>query len=238
MAPDDQELPRGHHEDDPAEDLIDLDHGTYERGTDEFARVLFFSDAIFAIAMTLLVAGIDVPDGPGSLAERLVDEQGQIVSFFISFIVIGYLWVAHHRLMSLVQRVGTTFIYVNLLYLALVAFLPFPTSLIGVDGDEAVAVVLYAGTLALASLVETFLYVQLHRAGNLRIVVTPPQHRQWLLASLVPVGVFLLSIPIAFWSTTAAMVTWILVFFIERAVDRFGPAAGGDGRSVVPVRRR
>ncbi|OWY61044.1 hypothetical protein B7486_65925, partial [cyanobacterium TDX16] len=86
------------------DELDELQRGVYQRGTDEFARVLTFSDGVFAIAMTLLVAGIEVPGGPGSLAERVQDEWAQIWSFFLSFVVIGYYWFAHHRMFAMFQR--------------------------------------------------------------------------------------------------------------------------------------
>ena len=198
--------------------------GTYRRGTDEFARVVFFSDAIFAIAMTLLVAGIDVPDGDRPLTARLGGEWPQVLSFFLSFVVIGYYWLAHHRLVAMVERVRQPFILLNLVYLALIAFLPFPTALIGQEDDAAISVVLYAGALAIASLLEAVMFHVLHRGGDLRIEVSEAEHRQWLLASLVPVVVFALSIPLALVDTRAAMLSWILIFPLERVVDRYGPA--------------
>ena len=73
----------------------------FERGSDEFTRVLAFSDAPFAIAMTLLVVGIEVPDlseteSVGDLADALYDDLGSFISFLISFLVIGRYWAAHH----------------------------------------------------------------------------------------------------------------------------------------------
>ena len=65
----------------------------------EFDRVAFFSDAVFAIAMTLLVVGIGIPkvkEG-GDLGEALSSKDAEIFSFFLSFVVIGFFWLAHHR---------------------------------------------------------------------------------------------------------------------------------------------
>ena len=201
--------------------------GAYERGTEEFSRVVFFSDAVFAIAMTLLVAGIEVPSARGrSLGDRLLDETGQIVAFFVSFAVIGYYWLAHHRLMSITQRIDQPFIITNLVYLALIAFLPFPTALMGEDPDTAVAVILYAIVSSLASTLETVLFTLLRRADALRIRVAPQQNRQWLVASLIPVGVFAASIPISLVSPTWAMLSWILIYPLERIADRIAPPLG------------
>ena len=107
----------------------------YERGSEEFSRLLAFSDGVFAIAMTLLVVGIAVPtlaDGGdvGQLADALNDLVPNFTSFFISFTVIGRYWVAHHHFFSMLRRVDGRLIWVNLLYLAFIAFLPFPTALV------------------------------------------------------------------------------------------------------------
>jgi uncharacterized membrane protein len=203
---------------------VRLRNRTFDRGTDEYSRVINFSDAVFAIAMTLLVAGIEVPTGSSeSLARQLLDERGQIIAFFVSFAVIGYYWLAHHRMMSLIQRVDPPFIVANLVYLALIAFLPFPTSLIGEDPDVAVAVILYAVVTSLASGMETVLYLSARRSGALRVRVTAAQHRQWIVASLIPVAVFAASIPISLVSPMWAMSSWVLVWPLERFADRLAP---------------
>lgn len=199
--------------------------GVYQRGSDEFSRVLTFSDGIFAIAMTLLVAGIDVPvEGEGSLASRIGEESGQIWSFFLSFVVIGYYWLAHHQMLSMLQRVRRSFIVVNTLYLALIAFLPFPTALIGQDSDAAISVVLYAVALAVASGIETVLFRLALANGDLRVQVSDEQRRAWTLGSLVPVVVFLLSVPLALVDPMLAMLSWLVMFPASRLVDRLAPA--------------
>jgi uncharacterized membrane protein len=205
------------------DELDELERGVYPRGTDEFSRVLTFSDGVFAIAMTLLVAGIEVPRHPDDLSATLLDESAQIWSFFLSFIVIGYYWFAHHKLLSMAARVRTQTIVINTLYLALIAFLPFPTALIGQDSDASIAVALYAGTLALASCFETVLFRTALRHGDVRIPVSPQQRWQWTMASSVPVVVFALSIPIAFYDTSLAMFSWLLIIPGSRLADRVGP---------------
>ena len=63
----------------------------------EFDRVAFFSDAVFAIAMTLLVVGIGIPEVRESeLGDALRGKDSEILSFFISFFVIGFYWLGHH----------------------------------------------------------------------------------------------------------------------------------------------
>ena len=109
---------------------------TYPRGTDEFSRVLAFSDGLFAISMTLLVVGIDIPDlndadSVRELANALNDDVASFTSFVISFLVVGRYWRAHHVSFSRLAAMNDRLIEINLLYLLFIAFLPFPTGLLG-----------------------------------------------------------------------------------------------------------
>jgi uncharacterized membrane protein len=130
--------------------------GSYERGSEEFSRVLAFSDGVFAIAMTLLVVGIAVPtiqdtDDVGELADALNDLIPNFVSFFISFAVIGRYWAAHQQSFSNLAAVDRGLIGINLIYLAFVAFLPFPTALLGSFFENPLSIVMYASTVAIVS---------------------------------------------------------------------------------------
>ena len=108
--------------------------GRYQRSSTslEFDRVIFFSDAVFAIAMTLLVVGIGIPKvADAGLDQALRDKRQEILSFFVSFVVIGFYWLSHHQFVSQLRAVDRTFMKLNLLYLAAIAFVPFPTALVG-----------------------------------------------------------------------------------------------------------
>jgi TMEM175 potassium channel family protein len=188
----------------------------YARGTDEFTRVLAFSDALFAIAMTLLVVGIAVPTGAADsdsvhdLADALNDLTPNFVSFFISFAVIGRYWAAHHHFCSLLARIDNGLIGINLLYLAFVAFLPFPTALMGENFENPLSVAIYAVIVAFVSGLEVVLFRQAHRHGLLRKSMPEDVFRWGVLQSTLPVVFFLLSVPVAFASTTVAVCMWFL----------------------------
>ena len=84
--------------------------------------------------------------------------------------MIGYFWLAHHRFFArLAARSTPRFMQINLLYLAAIAFMPFPTALVGIyGGDEPVGVVLYAVTLGVASFLEAALLWHAQHEGLLR----------------------------------------------------------------------
>ena len=123
----------------------------YERGSDEFSRVLAFSDVVFAIAMTLLVVGIALPtisdvDSVSELADALGDQEAAFISFFISFAVIGRSWMAHHQFVARLRAIDGGLISINLVYLAFIAFLPFPTDLIGTYFENPLSVSIVYGS--------------------------------------------------------------------------------------------
>jgi uncharacterized membrane protein len=131
----------------------------YHRGEVEFGRIVGFSDGIFGIAMTLLVAGIAVPEvAKQDLGRALADNADEIYSFGLSFAVIGFLWLGHHGFFRLLTHMDDRLMRINLAYLGLIAFMPFPTALLGRYDGDVVAVALYAVVLAIASVTEAVMF--------------------------------------------------------------------------------
>jgi uncharacterized membrane protein len=107
----------------------------------ETGRVEAFSDGVFAIAITLLILDIKVPEPPDGfsalssaegtrwLLHELASRWASYVAYLMSFVVILVMWVSHHRIFKLVARVDGPFLFWNGLLLLLISFVPFPTSL-------------------------------------------------------------------------------------------------------------
>jgi uncharacterized membrane protein len=187
----------------------------YSRESIEFARVLAFTDGLFAIAMTLLIVSVTVPhisdgDSIRQLADALNDLSPAFVSFFISFAVIGRYWLAHHQFVSLLSAMDQGFITLNLLYLTFIAFLPFPTALLGEYFENPLSVAIYAVSVGIVSGMEVVLFRHAFRRHLLRRQPTPEVYRFGVIASLSPVFFFAISIPVAFVSTTLAVLIWFL----------------------------
>jgi uncharacterized membrane protein len=205
-------------------------HVAYKRGTEEFSRVLAFSDGVFAIAMTLLVVGITVPtisdaDSPGELAKALGDEQAALISFFISFAVIGRYWVAHHQFVARLAAMDGGQITINLVYLAFIAFLPFPTDLLGNYFENPFSVAVYAVTIAVVSGLEVVNFRYAHRHGMMRERLPEDVYRWGVIESLSPVVFFLISVPVAFISSTLAVACWFLGIPFAMLTGRWEPEA-------------
>ena len=115
------------------------------------ARIEAFSDGVFAIAATLLVLEISVGSTPGAqLGHELVTIWPSYLAYVTSFLTIGIIWINHHHNMRVIDRADRTFMFVNLLLLLDIAFIPFPTKLVADylnQAGERLAVIAYAMTL-------------------------------------------------------------------------------------------
>ena len=206
----------------------------WKRGSDEFTRVVTFSDAVFAIAMTLLVTGVAVPnlDDPnnvGDLAEALGDESDSIVSFFVSFAVIGRYWLAHHAFFSELSAIDRGLVASNLLYLAFVAFLPFPTALLGDLFDNPLSIAIYATAVAVVSGLEVVQFRIAYRHGLLAKEMAPSVYRWGTLMSLSPVIFFLASIPVAFaFGSGWAIGVWLAIVPFQLIAERWEPEGASE----------
>ncbi len=195
--------------------------------------MLTFSDGVFAIAMTLLVVGITVPtlsdaDSAGELFGSLDDLAPSFISFFVSFAVIGRYWVAHHAFFALLRAIDRRVMGINLVYLAFIAFLPFPTALLGNYFENPASVVIYAVTVAIVSSLEVVLFRRAVRDGLLERRPPDDVVRWGTIVSLSPVALFIVSLPIAFLSTTVAVCTWFLVAPAQLVTNRWKPAGADE----------
>jgi uncharacterized membrane protein len=210
-----------------------LTRAEFPRGSEEFSRVLTFSDGLFAIAMTLLVVGIAVPNlahggSEHELLNALGDAWDEILSFFISFVVIGRYWVAHHQFFRLLRAMDYSLIRTNLAYLAFIAFLPFPTALLGTYFSNAISVAIYAVTVAVVSGLEVVMFRRAHRAGLLARAMPEPVFRWGVGASTLPVVFFLASGPVAFLDTKLAVTVWVLSAPAQVLLHRNRPREADD----------
>ena len=199
-------------------------------GGTELERIIFFSDAVFAIAITLLVLDIKVPAMPVIRKdlvpawlghELLVDLWPEYLSFVISFLVIGAFWAAHHRIFRYITGYDGPLIALNTLLLMGVAFLPFPPAVLATYGDTRIAAVLYASALTVVSVFVLLIWSYACRGRRLVSAhIDPPLVRAHTIRAVAAVLIFLLSIPVAFVSTPLAELCWFLTLFLPRVLAR------------------
>lgn len=189
--------------------------------TEGLDRITMFSDGVFAIAITLLVLEIHVPDLTGHEGQ-LTDELWKLLwpkigTYAISFLVIGTFWAGHHRLFLHIKRYDRRLIWLNNFYLMLVAFQPFPTAVLGEYGSQTAAVVFYSAVQILTTLfrLAVWVYATFHH----RLVDDDLDDRYILsttLTILSTIVIFGITIGLAFINADLAKYFWLFL-----AVDNF-----------------
>ena len=142
-------------------------------------RLVFFSDAVFAIAITLLALEIRLPEGDfttdAALVQALLSMSDAYLAFAISFWVIASFWLGHHRMFLQIRRYDERLILLNFVLMMLIAFVPFPTTLIS-DYDNRTAVIVYAATMVAIGL--TMMLIIAYAAGPGKLT-DAPQPTTW-----------------------------------------------------------
>lgn len=173
----------------------------------ETARVEAFSDGVFAIAITLLVLEFKVPHlGPDASSadvwRALAALWPSFVAFLGSFAAILIMWVSHHGLFRMVQRVDTSFLYTNGFMLLLVTFVPFPTALLaeylGRPGEQAAAA-FYCGTFVLLSITFQVWWWTANRRRLLKSHIPAEAIQRIWSAYRFGFGVYVAATLLAFW---------------------------------------
>jgi len=197
----------------------------------EFGRIVSFTDGVFAIAITLLVLNFDVPEVPGVTEPRVVDYVktlgGDVIAYFLTFAVVGRLWLVHHRLFATLERFDSRLMVLNLVYLSMIVLMPFPAELLGDYGEQRIPVITYAAVLGAASSLNWVMVRHAVRAGlvhDAHLGVT----QTWAArdALYIP-AMFLISIPVAFVSPLAAQMIWV-VLVLARIGRGWATRRGGD----------
>jgi len=123
-----------------------------ENGTE---RILAFSDGVFAIAITLLVLNLTVPEVKSGLSDALFQRWPAYLSYLLSFVVIGIIWAQHHHIFRFIKRTDHPFLLINIAFLMWVSFIPFPTAVLAQylknPTEQRAAMLFYSGTFVVGA---------------------------------------------------------------------------------------
>ena len=188
-------------------------------------RLIFFSDAVFAIAITLLALDIRLPGGEESpsnaqLLTQLLGLWPKYLAYLVSFLAIGSFWLGHHRRFRLIKRYDRGLLTLNLLFLMVIAFVPFPTSVISESGNHT-ATIFYALTMILGGLMLAALWW--HASWHNRLTdpgLDAQEARRQFVPILMSIALFAVSIGLAFLNENLARLSWLLVIPISRLGQR------------------
>lgn len=186
-------------------------------GVVDTTRLEAFSDGVFAIAITLLVLELHVPQAaPGHLWASLVAEWPQFAAYFTSFLVIGIMWINHHSMFRQIRWTDRRLMFLNLLLLLWTAMLPFPTDLVarylleaGINAHVGAAV--YSANLTLAALSFSLIWAHSVRGGLVGVVMN--RRQQWRSIMRFSVGTFVYAATIGI-SFVSAPVTLAIQFLL------------------------
>ena len=187
----------------------------------DLGRIAGFTDGVMAVAITLLVLNLEVPDVPAEdLGAQLVDLIPSVLAYLLSFALVGRFWVIHHRLFETLHRFDGKLMALNLLFLAAIATVPFSTDLYDKYNDEALAVALFGLVMSLAALTHWLMTAYTLRQGLVR-----DSHRDSTAPFGSPVAlgftlIFLLSVPVAFLSVLVAQLLWLSTILLRYPLRR------------------
>jgi uncharacterized membrane protein len=204
----------------------------------EYDRILFFTDAVFAIAITLLIVDLPAHIRHDPRNGHLIINWDGIIGFAISFAVIGLFWMAHHSLFRFISAFDGTLMRLNLLFIGTIAFLPYPTALLSTaSSTQKSTVVFYAACAGSAGLVEATAWTWARKAG-LVAGLGPQEQRLLLLRAWLTPAVFAGSILIALRAPRAAMYFWLAIlvgsWIINRVYGHHDPDQRADSPDAAP----
>ncbi|WEK44139.1 MAG: TMEM175 family protein [Candidatus Sphingomonas colombiensis] len=189
-------------------------------------RLIFFSDAVMAIAITLLIIEVHVPHLPANASDAewgraLMALKPNFMAFGISFLVIGAMWAAHHATMGYVAHYASRLIWPNLLFLMSISFLPFPTALIALPAVSHVPYVFYAASLLVAALLKARLALialspDLVRPGIAPACIAIERRRVWIMP-----GAALIALMLTFTSAPQWAMLAMLLMALARRLPYF-----------------
>jgi uncharacterized membrane protein len=200
--------------------------GSDRDDTPRVNRLLTLSDGVIAIALTLLVLQLRVPslsevadpDSAADLAAQLGKGSAQLVSYGISFYVIAQFWMVHRQVFRLVGDHEEGLEWWNFAFLFTISVMPFTSTLLGDFVGNPLAVDIFAVNVLIASLATQAMIVVGRRKG---LLVSAARARASAISAVVVPVVMAASIGLSWWSTRAAMYSWILIAVVPAIIGRW-----------------
>lgn len=199
-----------------------MDNHESEKGL-SFERVVFFSDAVFAIVITLLVLELKVPHltehSEPALRQALFELLPRVMGFVVSFLIIGLMWTEHHRIFRYIDNYNAGLLWRNLLLLLCISFVPFPTALFSENFWSRTAFILYTGSFGAVATAKLWIWRHAAASGLLKKDVGPEIERRISRRSLaVPLGC-VLAIGLSFISLMIAPIGFVFIPLFARVLD-------------------
>ena len=180
-------------------------------------RVEAFSDGVLAIAITLLIIEVRIPESEeGELWDEIVHAWPQLAAYVVSFFIIGIIWVNHHALLGLAKYVDRPLLFFNLLLLLCIVLIPFSTALLAdyirASDNSHVAAAVYSGNMLLCALAFQVMWRWIVPGGRLLHEPMDPRAERAAQARFgAGVFAYLATIGLSFWSAAATLLAHFLI---------------------------
>jgi uncharacterized membrane protein len=203
----------------------------------ETYRLEAFADAVFAIAITLLIIEIRLPPHDevvrrGGLGPTLLNLWPSYLAYLLSFIVIGIMWANHYNVMKLIDRADHRFISLNLLLLLCIAFLPFPTAVMAEHlnnpHERSVGVAFYCGCFTVTAVF--YFLMWRHAAKDRRLIAShvPDDAVRAVTRTYAPGFLLYLAATVLAFAHVAISLAIVLGLAIVYMLPRAGAHAAAD----------
>lgn len=190
-----------------------------------FERLVNFTDAVVAIALTLLILPLvevagEIADNEEPVGEVLALHRGDIISFFVSFLVIWFLWMSHHQILEHFRGYNEGLMWLSMVWLITIVTLPFSTQLLATDSYSRGAAPLYIGTLLISAAALAAINIVGRRKPEL-LHADRPEVQRWLASpvSFFTICVMTIALAISIVFPEQGVVGLILLLF-ERPFEK------------------
>ena len=198
----------------------------YDRGTQGFERVVLFSDAVYAISLTLIAVQLVLPTlttlDSSDVGQVIAESLGNVWAYAFTFVWVAFYWKANHRFTLTLRRMDNLYLWAILIYLAFIALLPFPAALLGEEWDPRALAFFFVYMACLSGLEVLLIVIAIRRDLFVR-KLSLAERRRWVLSSLCPVVAALVAAPLAFvtaYGNYIAIATMIILAFGLSALVR------------------
>ena len=184
-------------------------------------RLENFSDGVFAIAVTLLVLNIKIPDAHSldsdGLNRALLAMVPHVLTFVFTFMVVGVFWVGHHRIFSFVHILDSGLLWLNIIYLLFVAILPFPAAILSENPFLPTAIILYCVSLTIIASMHFLFMTYIYEHKEIKDdILTRSVYRWGMKNALVAPIFYLVAAAVSFISVyiSFVLILLVMVFYI------------------------
>jgi uncharacterized membrane protein len=195
-------------------------------------RLETFSDGVFAIVITLLILDIKIPNvQPTALGAALMNILPQMLTYILSFFIVGLYWHMHHQVAAQIKQIDEAFIWLNLIWLLFVSVLPFPTALLGRYPLQPIPLTIYGFNLILVNVTGFIILVYFKNRPELRFKPMSSAELRAIAPIYVVVnGLYAVGIGAAWFLPwlSYGIYLFVLIWVIARSIRRVSSAMLGD----------